>query len=125
MDVPSMLVFDLHGYTGSAFGQGAYSPWRGVAKRNNFIVVWPDGMHDSPHRLGSWNCSNSNGPKGHPCDIDRSNWKKFECYNSCPLCDENLTCDWTTCADDIGFIGEYYKHVEISMIALIIFALIC
>lgn len=109
-DIPFMLVFDLHGYTGSAEGQ-SHSPWRAVGKRQNFIVVWPDGMHDSPHQLGSWNCSNSNGPKGHPCDIDREPWKKFECYDSCPLCNEMNTCDWTSCHDDIGFIDYLLAEV--------------
>lgn len=105
-----MLVFDLHGYTGSAWGQ-THSPWRGVGRRQNFFVVWPDGMHDSPNGLGSWNCSNTNGPKGNPCDIDRSNWKKFECYKSCPLCNEMNTCDWTSCHDDIGFIDFVMREV--------------
>ena len=42
---------------------------------------------------------------GPTCDLDRSAWDNpTECYYSCPLCDENTSCDWTSCYDDIGFI---------------------
>ena len=98
---PNMLVVDMHGLGGSAETQ-SHRAWRETAERKNFIVIWPDGMHDSPHGVGSWNCSTTNGPLGNPCVIDRTDWKKFECHYSCPTCDENYSCDWTSCSDDIG-----------------------
>ena len=60
---PNMLVVDMHGLGGSA-EQQSHRSWRQTAERKNFIVVWPDGMHDSPHAVGSWNCSTTNGPLG-------------------------------------------------------------
>ena len=41
--------------------------------------------------------------------IDRTDWKKFECHYSCPACDENYSCDWTSCSDDIGFV-EFFQN---------------
>ena len=46
--------------------------WKQLGKDKNFIVVWPDGMADSPSSMGSWNCSMSTGgPLGPTCDLDR------------------------------------------------------
>jgi hypothetical protein len=52
------------------------------------------------------------GPMGPTCDLDRLAWGiTNECYYSCPLCDELMSCDWTTCYDDIGFIDYVINHV--------------
>merc|ERR1712080_96467 len=75
-----------------------------TALDNNFIMVWPDGMHDNPKGVGSWNVSTTFGPKGRICPSWWWGMKRFECFYSCPLCDEAFSCDWTSCHDDIGFI---------------------
>ena len=110
-DETNMLVIDMHGLHGSADGQSK-GFWRQTAERKkNTIVVWPDGMHDSPNGIGSWNCSTTEGPLGHPCVIERTDWKKFECHFSCPTCDENYSCDWTSCSDDIGFVDFIQQKI--------------
>lgn len=106
------MVLDLHGWTGSADNQVHESGWRHVAQTEQFVVVWPDGMGDSPNNMGSWNCSMTTGPLGPTCDTDRAAWgQATECYYSCPLCDEMTSCDWTSCYDDIGFIEYVIAHV--------------
>lgn len=107
------IVFDLHGYTTSPEGESHQSGWKHLGQTEEFIVVWPEGMSDSPNSLYSWNCSvNVGGPFGPTCDTDRSKWDApTECHDSCPLCDEMTSCDWASCSDDIGFIDFVINHV--------------
>ena len=63
------IVFDLHGYTTSPEGESHQSGWKHLGQTEEFIVVWPEGMSDSPNSLYSWNCSvNVGGPFGSTCD---------------------------------------------------------
>ena len=71
---------------------------------NNFILIWPNGIDDSPSEMRAWNVSQSVGPKGPICIMDREGWEIFECHYSCPLCDELHSCDWSSCYDDIGYL---------------------
>ena len=50
---------------------------------------------------------------GPPCDTNRENWGNIECYYSCPLCNPENSCDWTSCYDDLGFL----EHVIMEEIA--------
>ena len=105
----------LHRYAGSAPKQVNYSPWTEVALRENLIIVWPNGMNDtkSGSGSGSWNVSSTFGSKGPICDLNRGNWPPpNECFESCPLCDESYSCDWTTCYDDIGFLEVVIETVR-------------
>ena len=87
------------------------SPWRHVGLDNNFIVVWPHGHDDGMPGGGSWNCTSTNGPLGPPCDTDRAARGGTKCYPSCPNCDALNSCDWTSCADDVGFIHFVMEEV--------------
>ena len=63
--------------------------------------------------LSSWNVSSSFGSKGPICDLNRENWPPpNECFESCPLCDDTYSCDWTTCYDDIGFLEVVIETVK-------------
>ena len=65
----------------------------------------------------SWNVSSTFGSKGPICDLNRENWPPpNECFDSCPLCDEAHSCDWTTCYDDIGFLEVVIETVKGSLI---------
>ena len=89
--VPLPMILDLHGWTGSAYAQMTESGWAQVASTyENIVLVWPNGMGDGPSSMNSWNCSMTNGPLGPTCDTDRANVgiDPYECYYSCPLCDE-------------------------------------
>ena len=55
------MVLDLHGWTGSAQKQTHESGWKQLGNNEKFVVVWPDGMDDSPSKMGSWNCSMTTG----------------------------------------------------------------
>ena len=59
------MVLDLHGWTGSAQKQTHESGWKQLGNNEKFVVVWPDGMDDSPSKMGSWNCSMTTGKKTH------------------------------------------------------------
>ena len=86
-----------------------------MALRENLIIVWPNGMNDtkSGSGSGSWNVSSTFGSKGPICDLNRGNWPPpNECFESCPLCDESYSCDWTTCYDDIGFLEVVIETVK-------------
>ena len=53
------------------------------------------------------------GPEGLICDLNRENWNSpVECYDSCPLCDEMYSCDWTSCYDDLGFIRILIEMIK-------------
>ena len=58
---PVPMVLDLHGWTGSAQSQTHESGWKQLGNNEKFVVVWPDGMDDSPSKMGSWNCSMTTG----------------------------------------------------------------
>ena len=91
---------------------------------NNFILVWPDGNADGWDGMGSWNCSRTDGPLGPTCVLPRTPYLHeypYPCYPSCPLCDPENSCDWSSCADDLGFIQhvvdevtqQWYNHIII------------
>ena len=108
-----MLVFDVHGYSGSAYDQMAIkwgSTWALTGMKNNFLVLWPDGMGDNPWGVKSWDVSSTVGPKGRTCPVDRY-WPYFSCPYSCSSCDVSTSCEWNTCHDDIGFIEFAQQEV--------------
>ena len=108
-------IFDVHWYAGSAASQVQYSPFAKVALREKALIIWPDGMSDSPGRSGSWNVSSTIGPKGPICDLNREAWPPLnECFESCPLCDATSSCDWTTCYDDLAFLDFVVQAVKES-----------
>jgi len=105
-NVPVPLLVDFHGWGGTDHDQINSVPWKNVADADpeGFIVVAPAGMDDNPSGgwWGSWNCSSDTGPLGETCD--KSNTENhYPCYSSCPLCDPEEACDWTSCYDDVYF----------------------
>ena len=99
-------------FSNSTLCQGE-SPWKRVGLDNNFILVWPDGNADGWDGMGSWNCSRTDGPLGPPCILPRTPYLPDYpvCYPSCPLCDPDNSCDWSSCADDLGFIQHVVDEV--------------
>ena len=98
---PLPLVFDVHGYQGSASGQQTSTGWSLLAEQQDFLVVWPNGMGDDPNGWNSWNVSKTVGPKGLTCDASIAS---TECYYSCPDCKyDGTSCDWSSCYDDVYF----------------------
>ena len=108
---PTPLIMDVHGYTESAASHVGL-PWMDFALNNNIIMLWPDGYNDKPHGYRSWNVSRTDGPKGAPCDINRSDWEEVVCHESCPTCNPLTSCDWTSCTDDIGFIEHILEQIK-------------
>ena len=104
---------NVHGYTESAASHfNTHTPWRDFALNNNIIVLWPDGYNDKPHGYRSWNVSRTDGPKGAPCDVNRTNWEEeYVCHESCPTCNSLTSCDWTSCTDDIGFLEHILEEI--------------
>lgn len=105
-NVPVPLLVDFHGWGGTDQYQMNSVPWKSVADADpeGFIIVAPAGMDDNPAGgwWGSWNCSSDTGPLGKTCD--KSNIENhYPCYSSCPTCDPETACDWTSCYDDVYF----------------------
>ena len=50
---PVPLVLDLHGWTGSAQSQVHDSGWKHLGKQEAIVIIWPDGMADSPNSMGT------------------------------------------------------------------------
>ena len=99
---PLPMVFDVHGYQGSAYAQQASTGWSLMGEQENFLVVWPNGMADEPNGwYTSWNVSKTFRPKGFTCDTSITTAK---CYYSCPECkNDGTSCDWSSCYDDVYF----------------------
>ena len=112
-NTPLHMLFDIHWYGGSASNHFDMSPFTQMALDKNFISVLPNSMHDTASGSGSWNCSSTIGPLGPICDTNRDEWGYNECFDSCPLCDQRTSCDWTTCYDDIGFL-EHVQELVLS-----------
>ena len=88
------------------------SPWHQVGLVNNIIMLWPGGNDDGLDGRGSFNCSKTEGPMGLTCDPElRAQTGDTFCYPSCPLCDPLNSCDWSSCADDIGFVKYIMEEV--------------
>src|SRR5437773_250484 len=45
--LPTPLVMDIHGYTGTASGQANVSGFRALSDAQGFVVVWPQGYSNS------------------------------------------------------------------------------
>ena len=75
-------------------------------------MVWPNGEDDGIKGRNSFNVSRTDGPLGMTCDPEMraANGDTF-CYPSCPLCDPVHSCDWSSCADDMGFIKYVLEEV--------------
>ena len=101
-------------------------PWHTVALVENILMVWPSGYDDGIPGRGSFNCSHSTGPQGPICDpkMRAENGDTF-CYPSCPLCDPQNSCDWSSCADDKGFIRYLMEEVVGQWYAALCQAFFC
>ena len=81
------LVLSLHGWCSNASQDETLTGFSGVADKENFIVVYPQGIGDRTGRprrgCRSWNCvgsTQSPGPLGETCEpYLESNY----CYDSC------------------------------------------
>ena len=51
---PYPLILDLHGWTESAESQQHRTGWGQLGLDENVIIVWPDGMNDSPNSMGNY-----------------------------------------------------------------------
>jgi polyhydroxybutyrate depolymerase len=123
---PLPLVLNFHGWKSTGTELMNNSDGNDVAEANGFLNVYPDGMGDHPSATldgpsgwGSWNTGGSTaspGPAGPTCNGDHS--ADALCYTSCAQrpggCDAQ-GCDWTTCADDLGFVEALLDHLESTM----------
>jgi poly(3-hydroxybutyrate) depolymerase len=118
---PLPLVVSLHGFSSNKLEAEEDSGLSEAAELHGFIVVYPQGMADSNPGIASkssasWHAggsADSPGPKGPICDASIAG-DADNCYASCEDrpggCAD--TCDWTTCVDDVGFIGAVLDSIE-------------
>ena len=115
-DRPTPLVLDYHGWMGSGHDQMYEGGLDEVADEDNhgFMVLHPDGAgdHGTSGSYGSWNCSRTDGPLGPPCALPRGDWGEIHCYDSCPSCDSQNSCDFSSCYDDIAFTLALIEHIS-------------
>eukprot|EP00948_MAST-09A_sp_MAST-9A-sp1_P001852 g1852.t1 len=133
---PKPLVLSFHGWTGTGAGEEHNTGWSKLANRENFFVVYPNGMNDirtdddpnrKPENYGSWNTIGSIGStKAEPTCT--STHYDIPCYKSCArrnLCPPETTpppakgtgydCNWTTCLDDLSFIASVLDTLTESL----------
>ena len=113
-DLAVPLVLDFHGWTSSAQSQmETESQLHILAEEFGFIVVFVDGVPDSPSGWRSWNINDEAGPYGDVCDRDRDQWGVYECHYSCQGCDEHTTCKaGMTCYDDLAFVEWLVEQLQ-------------
>ena len=59
------MIIDIHGQYMSAHDMMNYPYWKkDFALRNDIVMLWPDGLNDSPDDYRAWNCSKTVGPRG-------------------------------------------------------------
>jgi len=84
-----------------------------LAEEFGFIVVFVDGVPDSPSGWRSWNINDETGPYGDVCDRDRETWGVYECHYSCEDCDEMTTCKaGMTCYNDLAFVEWLLEDIK-------------
>jgi polyhydroxybutyrate depolymerase len=110
--LPTPLVLDFHGYTGTAESEEVYTGLSAHADRPGFVVVYPQGtsfVAPDGNRVTSWNDlagSKPAGPEGPICSETA-----FE-YPFPPECGEPTRCTWATCHDDLAFIEQLLDVLE-------------
>lgn len=114
-------MLNFHGWKSDGHWQMSNVNGNQIANESGFIHVYPDGMGDNPSSTlddewRSWNAVGSTlspGPVGPTCNGDHSG--DGLCYSSCARrpggCDAQ-GCDWTSCADDLGFVETLLDHLE-------------
>jgi poly(3-hydroxybutyrate) depolymerase len=109
---PTAVVLAFHGWDND--GQDLVYPMTPQSDRSNFIVVGPNGLAENQYT--SWNGGGTTqvpypGPRGPTCDVSYP-YTDY-CYTSCAARDEGChPCDWTTCNDDIAFVGTLLDWLE-------------
>jgi polyhydroxybutyrate depolymerase len=109
---PAQLMLDFHGYTGTAASEEEYTRLSLNADRNGYVVVYPQGTGftaQDGQKVTSWNDlagSASPGPEGPICS------ETADKYPHPPECGEPTACNWASCHDDVGFVGELLDRLE-------------
>ena len=95
----------FHGQYGIALEEAQDTKYHHVAEKNDFIVVYPQGMGDGNCGTG-WNVGS--GYQEGTCNF--ISFRHTCCYDSCKklnLCTgdgKNAKCGWSTCYDDVFFV---------------------
>jgi polyhydroxybutyrate depolymerase len=108
------LVLSFHGWGGS----GNVAWLRANADLNTYIAVAPTGVgsgNNPDGGLNSWNgggSTTSPGPEGPSCAPGSAAY----CYDSCAARPQGChPCDWTTCADDFGFVDGLLDWLQANL----------
>ena len=122
------LVFDFHPWGWSAQEQREANGMDRVADLRSAIVVYPEGLDDTPEEDGSfsWNAcgattwrDSSLGPTCQWATDPTIPPAGYPCHRSCRVlhgCEANDTeaalCDCASCADDDGFVLQLLERLE-------------
>lgn len=116
---PLLLFF--HGWGGAAKIIAEKDDLGILANQEGWICIHAEGMADvslwwgrgPEFTWGSWNGSGtvaSPSPAGAICTADAG---VTPCYVTCGRCRDH--CWWTTCADDVAFVGRLLDHLETTL----------
>eukprot|EP01043_Picozoa_sp_COSAG02_P057708 COSAG02_NODE_7052_length_3208_cov_1.044709_5_plen_407_part_00 len=125
------LVFDFHPWGWSAQEQREANGMDRVADLRSAIVVYPEGLDDTPEADGSfsWNACGATtwrdstlGPTCQWATDPSVPPAGYPCHRSCRLlhgCEANDTeaaaCDCASCADDDGFVLQLLERLEAQL----------
>jgi poly(3-hydroxybutyrate) depolymerase len=113
--IATPLLFLLHGQHGTAASQqAAYASYY-----PSFVVVTPQGMHDTSP--GGRDCGTgwNTGANGEAAGCDSRVDSETCCYASCAklgkCTTESTKCSWSSCYDDADFVANLLDHVSERM----------
>eukprot|EP00035_Acanthoeca_spectabilis_P016478 m.337360 g.337360 ORF g.337360 m.337360 type:complete len:395 (-) comp16533_c3_seq15:111-1295(-) len=112
-NLPLPVVVAFHGQSGTGPQTGSGHLWDEYAARDGYVMVYPTGMDDAdPNEPGGntgWNVG-TNGDTS-TCVDPMPDPTYSVCHTSCVTLKQCGRCSWSTCRDDVKFIGELLDHV--------------
>ncbi|CAK0822316.1 unnamed protein product [Prorocentrum cordatum] len=114
---PSPLVMVFHGWGERGYTYHTSYGFGDLARENDFIAVYPQGVGDCQagaecKNFFSWNGGGTTN-NDQACGNFSKAYNKNVCYESCAVKTHGCNpCDWTTCYDDVAFVGKMLDSLQ-------------
>eukprot|EP00747_Dinoflagellata_sp_TGD_P217421 gnl/TRDRNA2_/TRDRNA2_89821_c0_seq1.p1 gnl/TRDRNA2_/TRDRNA2_89821_c0~~gnl/TRDRNA2_/TRDRNA2_89821_c0_seq1.p1 ORF type:complete len:388 (+),score=41.78 gnl/TRDRNA2_/TRDRNA2_89821_c0_seq1:48-1211(+) len=98
---PAPLLLFFHGQDGDSQGAAQAFGFDSVAAQDHVVTAYPQGMSEGDDYVSGWNVGTAGDNS--TCIDGTSN---SVCFPSCQALGKCGRCDWSTCYDDIAFVGK-------------------